>query len=147
MTVCCCYRLNLPEHWCVTGVWNLWVGSCNCLSTHGLSAVNSCRNAFTKKSTFLSLYSPTLHLHLTGSHKSIRNQSEWMCMRPQLDAQTVLQLQIEDCSLLDVQLPQHFPASYSQHSLMKAITLSREKHFVWDSIETVILHFALFSIC
>lgn len=47
-----------------------------------------------------------------------------------LDNLTMVQLQTEDFSLLEIKLPQHFPGSYSQHSLIKAITQSREKHFV-----------------
>lgn len=46
----------------------------------------------------------------------------------QLDTSTLVQLQTEDCSLLGIKLPQHFPGSYSWHSVMKAITQNRVKH-------------------
>lgn len=58
------------------------------------------------------------HLPFTGSPKPVRIPVH---MAPQ-DKLTMGQLQREDCSLLDIKLPQHFPGTYSKLSLMKAIT-------------------------
>lgn len=42
-------------------------------------------------------------------------------------------LQTEEFSLLEIKLPQYFPGGYSQHSLIKAVTQSRVKHYRYMS--------------
>lgn len=128
MTVCCCYRLNHSEHWCVTGVWNLWVGRINRQSPDWLSTGNSRRNAFAMKFSILNF---NLQLYICRPSNTNQNPDWINVCETQLDKLTMVQLQAEDCSLLDIKLPQHFPGSYSQRSLMKAITQNGEKHLAW----------------
>lgn len=82
------------------------------------------RKCFYDKVLIFKLLSPNLHLPLTASSKD----PVWMNVHEtRLDELAVVQLQTEDCSLLDIKLPQHFPGSYSQLSLMKAITQTQRE--------------------
>lgn len=106
MTVYCCYLMNLSDRWCVTVVKSL-----------------SWQYLLQK-----SFYSANVDLKWKPlENRTVQSDKAQKIL---LDELTMVQLQREDFSLLDIKLPQHFPGSYSQHSLIKAITQSRKKHLV-----------------
>lgn len=99
-------------------MWNVWVGRAVSKAT----AVSE----FLVNSSKTRLYNTVLAFKV----KPLQSRSQPSLNKMPLDKLTTVQLQTENCSLQHIKLPPHFPWSYSQHSLIKAITQNREEHLV-----------------